>query len=194
MVKAVIFDFFGVICLDLYWTWLKLHAPDLESKRSYFQELSNQLDLGKVTREEFARTLSDKTGVAEENILEQMNQGILIDPELVELIRELKKSYKLGLLSNSNANWLREILKNYKLDQLFDSVVISQDVGFIKPQREIFEITLKDLEVPAEESVFVDDRESNTSAAEKIGFKTIVYNGVADLKDKLAKYGKPLDY
>src|SRR3972149_67615 len=101
MIKAIIFDFFGVICLDLYWTWLKLHVTELESKRSYFQELSNQLDLGKITREQFAKTLSEKTSVSEENVLGQMNQGILIVPDIVELIKALNKNYKIGLLSNS---------------------------------------------------------------------------------------------
>jgi len=185
MTRAIIFDFFGVICLDLYWTWLKLHVSDLESKRDYFQELSNQLDLGKITREQFAKTLSEKTGVAEENVLVQMNQGILIDPGLIELIKVLKKNYKIGLLSNSNAHWLREILRNYNLSELFESVVISQDVGFIKPQKEIFEIILKELDVDPSETRFIDDRESNTLAAEKLGIKGIVYNGVAELKEKL---------
>ena len=184
MTKAIVFDFFGTICLDLYWTWLKIHVPDLESRRRYFQELSNQLDLGKITREQFARTLSAKTGVAEEDVLVQMDKGILIDPELVELIKALKKNYKIGLLSNSNAHWLREILKNYKLDTLFDAIVISQEVGFIKPHREIFEITLKELELKPEEIVFIDDREKNTKAAEEQGIKTIVFKGVEELKEK----------
>ncbi len=185
MIKAIIFDFFGVICPDLYWGWLRKQIPDLENQRGYFQELSDQFDLGKLSTTALIRILSEKTSVKEEKVIPFIEQSVQIDTEVVEVIKSLKRNYKIGLLSNSNTEFIEGILKDHNLNDLFDSIVISQKVGFIKPQREIFEIALKELNVEASEVLFVDDRESNTSAGEKLGIRGILYRGANTLKEEL---------
>ena len=185
MIKAIIFDFFGVICPDLYWGWLRKQIPDLENQRGYFQELSDQFDLGKLSTTQLIKTLSDRTSVEEDKVIPFIEQSVQIDTAVVDLIKLLKRNYKIGLISNSNSEFIEGILKDNSLNDLFDSIVISQKVGFIKPQREIFEIALKELNVEASEVLFVDDRESNTSAGEKLGIKGILFRGVNTLKEEL---------
>lgn len=185
MIKAIIFDFFGVICPDLYWGWLRKQIPNLENQKDYFQKLSDQFDLGKLSTTELIKTLSDKTSVEENKVIPFIEQSVQIDTAVVELIKSLKRNYKIGLLSNSNTEFIEGILKDHNLNDLFDSIVISQKVGFIKPQREIFQIVLKELNVEANETLFVDDRESNTSAGEKLGIRGILFRGVNTLKEEL---------
>ena len=187
MTRAIIFDFFGVICPDLYWGWLRKQIPDLENQRRYFQELSDQFDLGKLSTTELIKTLSEKTTVEEDKVIPFIEQAVQIDTEVVDLIKSLKRNYKIGLLSNSNSEFIEGILKDHNLNDLFDSIVISQKVGFIKPQKEIFEIALKELNVEAREVLFVDDRESNTSAGEKLGFTALVFTTTGQLKKDLHK-------
>ncbi len=189
MTKAIIFDFFGVICPDLYWGWLRKQIPNLENQRKYFQELSNQFDLGKLSTTQLIKTLSDKTPVEENKVIPFIEQSVQIDTEVVDLIKSLKRNYKIGLLSNSNSEFIEGILKDHNLNDLFDSIVISQKVGFIKPQKEIFEIALKDLDAEASEVLFIDDRESNTSAGEKLGIKGILYRDSTLLKQDLKRQG-----
>lgn len=173
MVKAIIFDFFGVICPDLYWYFLGKHVSDLESKRDFFQDLSNQHDSGTLAKQEFIKAISKNTGVAQETVLAEMNGAAVVDFELIDFIKELKENYKIGVLSNSGVYFIDKIFEENNLKDLFDSVIVSERVGVIKPQPEIFKIILGDLEVDADEAVFVDDRESNTTAAEKLGIKVL---------------------
>lgn len=185
MVKAIIFDFFGVICPDLYWTWLRKQVPNLENQRDYFQKLSDELDLGEISPDEFIQTLGEKTGVAKKDVLDQLFEVLVINKPLVSLIGDLKKNYKIGLLSNSNSHFINQILTENNLDGLFDSKIISEKVGFIKPQPEIFQIALDSLEVKPEEAIFVDDREVHVQAASKLGIKGLIYTTVEKLKENL---------
>lgn len=189
MVKAIIFDFFGVICPDLYWAWLKDHVKNLELQRQYFQELSNDLDLGKLTVSEFAEKLSAKSDVDSKEIIPQIHSYTSIDKELVGFIEKLKKDYKVGLLSNARASMIEEILTKNDLTNLFDSVVISEKVGFIKPQAEIFQFALDSLKTKPEETVFVDDREVHTNAASKLGIKSLVFTTSEELRVNLRDNG-----
>ena len=97
MIKAIIFDFFGVICPDLYWGWLRKQIPDLENQRGYFQELSDQFDLGKLSTTALIRILSEKTSVKEEKVIPFIEQSVQIDTEVVEVIKSLKRNYKIAV-------------------------------------------------------------------------------------------------
>lgn len=189
MIKSIIFDFFGVICPDLYWTWLKVRVPDLESQRDYFQKLSDRLDLGEISPEEFIKTLSEKTDVVEKDVVPQMFEALVIDEPLISLIKELKKTYKIGLLSNSNSHFIDQILTEHNLGDLFDAKIISEKVGFIKPQPEIFKIALDQLNSKPEEAIFVDDREGHAKAAEKVGIEGLVFKDAKILREELKQQG-----
>jgi len=187
--RAIIFDFFGVICPDLYWYFLSKHVKDLESKRDFFQNLSDQHDRGILPKQEFIKEISENTGVEPATVLEEMNVAAVVDLELVEFIKKLRKKYKVGMLSNSGVYFIDKIFQENGLKNLFDSVVVSERVGFIKPDPRIFEVVSRELGINPEETVFIDDRQSNTDAAEKLGIKGIVYTGVDKLKDDLLKEG-----
>jgi HAD superfamily hydrolase (TIGR01509 family) len=187
MTRAIIFDFFGVICPDLYWYFLGKHVKNLESKRDFFQNLSNQHDKGVLPKQEFIRAISENTGVDEKNVLAEMNGAAIVDLELTNLIRALKENYKIGVLSNSGVYFIDKIFQENNLKGLFDSIIVSERVGVIKPQPEIFKIILDELEVSAGEVLFIDDRERNTVAAQKLGIKSFVYTTLEKLKRDLVK-------
>jgi putative hydrolase of the HAD superfamily len=65
------------------------------------------------------------------------------------------------------------------LDELFDAVVISGDVGLHKPQPEIFLMGAERIGVAPEECVFVDDLRENCAGAEAVGMKAILHRGSA---------------
>lgn len=112
--------------------------------------------------------------------------NFIIDEQLVALIKKLKKEYKIVLLSNSNKGYVRKILNEQGLEELFDSMVVSGEVGYIKPDIKIFELTLEKLDVKAEETIFIDDNAYNTDAAETIGIKGILYKDLATLRESFA--------
>lgn len=189
MIKAIIFDFAGVIGADGYWVWLKKNVPDLESKRDYFQKISEQVDRGTMLDPEFLKAVSEGTGIPTDKIWQHVYKEIVINKELLKFIKKLKSKYKIGLLSNFHSPWLREIFANHKLDLYFDKVIISSEHGIIKPEPEIFYKMLKMLGVTEEEAVFIDDRQVNVDGADKIGIKGIFFSSNNQLKEEFKKIG-----
>lgn len=86
----------------------------------------------------------------------QISSHIIL-PETIEIIRDLKKHYKVGIISNNVHEWVMRVLAIYQLDKFFDVIVVSSEVGARKPDARIFAKALDSLSVKSEESVFVSD-------------------------------------
>jgi HAD superfamily hydrolase (TIGR01509 family) len=79
------------------------------------------------------------------------------------------------MISNMGFDILQDLFSEQERAELFDDVVISSDVGLIKPSWDIFELALERLGVAADETVFIDDQPANTEGAERVGMKTILF-------------------
>lgn len=182
MYKAVIFDFFDVIRTDVYKAWLNKHGYKREG---FFHEVADRLDHGTINVQQFLQELSDRTGQSTEEIFEEMEENAVVDQAVVELAMQLKKNYKIGLLSNAPSDFIRALMRDHDLEKHFDEIVISSEVGMAKPAPAIFELTLERMNVKPSEAIFIDDNKTNTDAAETIGIKGVVYTDVINLKSDL---------
>ena len=105
---------------------------------------------------------------------------------LVEIIKRLKNiNYKIGLLSNNYIK-LRQELIDQNLINLFDAIIISAEVGYQKPQSEIFKILFDKLGVKPNEVVFIDDYTKSLEGADNIGYTPILYKNNATFKSELS--------
>ena len=118
----------------------------------------------------------------------------------IPMIQDLKdKGYKVYYLSNWSA-WTHDLLQEAgKFDflKLMDGGVFSYDVGYMKPDEEIYKILINKYKINPEEAIFFDDREENIEAANKLGIHgihfprhdaSIVYNNLYDRKLAKAIY------
>ncbi|MEX1059185.1 MAG: HAD-IA family hydrolase [Candidatus Saccharimonadales bacterium] len=106
---------------------------------------------------------------------------------LLSYIRtELKPKYKIGIISNAVSDWIAEILEAEDV-KLFDDIVISYKVGINKPNPTIYQISLKNLGVMPEETVFIDDIEAYCEAARAVGMQAILYQDFEQMKKELEK-------
>jgi HAD superfamily hydrolase (TIGR01509 family) len=112
--------------------------------------------------------------------------GDVIDHNLVEYIRSLHGRYHIGMISNAWSG-LREFLAKQKLADVFDTVIISAEVGVVKPSARIYEIALKQAKVNADEAVLVDDMSVNIEACEKVGMKGVLFNDPQESLNRLNK-------
>jgi epoxide hydrolase-like predicted phosphatase len=190
--KAVLFDFFGVVADERYWTWLGEHIPDLERRRNYFQELADRGDRGEITRGEEFTELGKAAGVSGRTVADAIYRQLQINDDVRHLIEELHRTYKTALLSNASYRMLEAVLKKYHLLPLFDAVVISSQVHLIKPQPEIFELALAELSIKPSEAIFVDDREPNVRGARAAGLRAILFTDVDRLRRDLERAGVTL--
>jgi putative hydrolase of the HAD superfamily len=101
-----------------------------------------------------------------------------IPVEKLHLLSELKKKYRLLLLSNTNPLHIEtavaaEFSKTGKtMQDFFDKCYLSYEMGMVKPDVEIFEALLADAQVKAEECLFLDDGKKNIDTAAALGIQT----------------------
>lgn len=99
-------------------------------------------------------------------------------PGLQKILEYLSKKYKLAIVSNIISNVSRLALKKHDLEKYFEYVVLSRDLGIRKPDPEIFNFTLHNLEIEANESVHVGDSlETDIQGAKNAGMKTVWIKG-----------------
>ena len=189
MIKAIIFDLGNVLILhDKEEFILKVLSKYKISNRELFQkiELESRLkmDYGEITSHEYIRNINKQTG---SNIKEKDYYNIFfskpqskLNTNLIGLIKELRRKYKIFLLANNNKP-MHEFIKSKKLDKLFDKVLFSYQVGLKKPDPKFFERLLSGTKIKPEECAFVDDREDYMPKVKKLKMKTIVYKNFKQL-------------
>jgi putative hydrolase of the HAD superfamily len=184
MIRAILFDFFDVFRTDGYNKWLKKHSF---AREGALLTVTEKHDRGEYTEKEFFKAIADVSGEDAEEVEMEMETGNELNRALVEYVGTLHGKYKLALLSNAVSEYLRGELAKYELEQYFDEIVISSEVGLIKPEPEIFEHIMHRLGVTAQECIFTDDNPTNVGAAEKLGIHGIVFTDVPGLKEQIEK-------
>jgi HAD superfamily hydrolase (TIGR01509 family) len=184
MYRAVIFDFFGVIHSDPASRWF---AKNNIERTGRYEDVFKQVDYGQITMSEAFHALSALSKRPVSELKHVFGQTNMIDEEVISLIHKLKHNYSIGLLSNATGNYLRGILAEQSISQLFDQVVISSDVGTIKPDPVIYVKMLEVLGCTAEEAVFIDDGIHNVHASQKLGMLGIDFTNAANLLQELKK-------
>ena len=133
----------------------------------------------------FMEQVSKMSGLTMSETVKE-TEGNIPDEELFDYIKaELKPKYKLGILSNSGANWLNNIFTPEQV-KLFDAVVLSYEIGSIKPDPIMYETIAKKLNLELNECLFIDDQERYCTAAKELGMSAIVYKNPEKLKNDLS--------
>jgi len=114
--------------------------------------------------------------------------------EVISFVASLKGRYRLGLVSNvpHRANIERHF-EHGELDRLFDTVVPSGEVGYEKPQPQIYQFAADQLGVQPDECLFVDDIGRFCEGAAATGMQTILFFHPQYGLDELKKKVKELD-
>lgn len=115
--------------------------------------------------------------------------GDRLDTDLVAYIRRLRESYKTGLLSNAFSDLRRVVTETWKFADAFDEMIISAEVGLVKPDPRIYHLALERLGVTPEAAVFIDDFSRNVDGARAVNLKAIHFKdpqqACAELEDLL---------
>lgn len=180
MIKAVIFDFFGVVCSDQYWQFVKAD-PNVKSE---FQDLAKEVNIGQMSWRAFVDRVAEKTGQSQRAV-HHMYESEKIDPRVVTYIRQLKEHYKIGLLTNAHHDFIDPLIDKAHLRDLFDAIVLSSRVGVTKPHPDIFKAILGQLGVSPDEAVFIDDIATNVDGAERAGINGILYETFEQTREEV---------
>lgn len=185
MIKAVVFDCFGVLMIDAITAYQDLH-PDVASD---LDDLDRQADAGFISQAEQIEGYKKLTGDDEQMIVNYLGKEHRLNEPIVQMIKQLKVSYKIGMLSNIGAKWYQQLVPE-DVRELFDVTVLSHEIGMVKPYPEIFEYIIGQLGMQPNEVLFIDDILDNCEGARAVGIVAIHYTNFADLKQNLQLYIK----
>lgn len=197
--QAVLWDLGGVIVRTQDWSrrmrWearLGLKPFGL-SELVFNGEMGRKASLGEATVEEIWTWVANKLGLPDEahNELEQdFWAGDRVDQELVDFIRNLRPAYKTGLISNAWSDLRDAMQDRWGIVDAFDDIVISAEVGLVKPDPAIYQLALQRLRIEAREAIFIDDFPENIAGARAVGMQAILFKDpeqvVTDLGSLLA--------
>jgi epoxide hydrolase-like predicted phosphatase len=208
-IEAVVSDFGGVLTTPLMGSFLALqdeHGVSVEDFGEAMKAAAEagdgeiplfKLERGDITEPEFLDVLRDglEPRIGHRPHLHRFREIFFeaLDPNqpMIELMRELKISgLRMAMLTNNVQEWEPLWRTMLPVDEIFEMVIDSGYVGYRKPEKQIYEITLERLGLPAEACLFVDDMELNCDAARELGFTAVQYRdadqAIADVRAALA--------
>lgn len=182
MIKAIIFDCFGVMQLGAH--------RALEEKFPHFQreldELTKSGDYGFINQEEYIRRVTEITGTSHDEVVQIVIKDYHFNKDLAEYIKKsLKPYYKIGMLSNIGRGWVQNFFDEYQLHDIFDVAVLSGDEGVTKPHPQIYELAAERLNAEVEECIMIDDLPENIAGADAAGMQGIIYGNLRQMKQEL---------
>jgi putative hydrolase of the HAD superfamily len=182
-IHSVFIDFGGVIVRTedkeprrLQAEKLGLTSRDLE-KIIFESESSQRASTGEITEDDHWQAVAESLAVTRaevDKITAEFFSGDRADISLIDFLRSLRPERKVCLISNAWSG-LRAFVTREKLDDVFDAMVISAEVGLIKPDPRIYRLALAKLGARPEESVFIDDVPANVDAARSAGMVGIEF-------------------
>ncbi len=180
-IRAVFVDFGGVIMRTedagpRVRLAERLGMPIRDLYKLFFESDSSvQASSGEITEEAHWQAVTEALGVSRpeaDKIIEEFFSGDRPDTVLLDYLRSLRPGRKVGLISNAWSG-LRALMVREKMDNAFDEMIISAEVGFVKPDPRIYRLALEKFGTQPEESVFVDDVLANVEAARSLGMSAI---------------------
>jgi putative hydrolase of the HAD superfamily len=189
--KALVFDFDGVMTREppreAIYSFLEktLHLSPPELDRVYEAIISGQIDRA------FWQSLAKEKGVklsgAWSNDFKAVMKDCLVNPEMFALVDRLKQKHlPIILFSNIDpipAQYMREM----GLFAPFDQHIFAYEIGAAKPDPKAYQIMIKQLNLPPQDIVFIDDRPENIRAAQALGINAILFQSADQIQQELQK-------
>ena len=174
MIKAVIFDCFGVLVTDGWIDFFHTHLDKDDDIREQAHAAVKRVDAGLDDYEGFFSELSRLSGVSAPDVQKHVQTNRLNSKLFNFIESNLKTNYKIGMLSNVGDNQLDRLFSDEQ-QKLFDEIVLSYQVGQVKPAPIMYETIAAKLGMLPEECVFIDDQPRFCEGARSVGMTAIDY-------------------
>ena len=185
MIKNIILDFGGVI-IDVSYkaaanAFKKLGVKnfDILYSQKKQEHFFDDFEKGIISDEEFRLQIKKHlpSSVSDKQIDAAWNSLVLTIPQgRINFLRELKKNYRLILLSNSNRIHHRKLTKTIEkdfekniLNELFEKIYFSCFINMRKPDVKIYNHVMKENNLKINETIFIDDSIQHVEGARKAG-------------------------
>lgn len=145
------------------------YAPTIVALKEKFPEWSKEIQM---YYDEWTRTMGEQI------------------PGMQEVLEELKaRGYRLYALSNWSSETFYQIANRYPVLRLMDGYLISGDIGYLKPGKDIFRYFLEKYDLKASECLFVDDTLKNVEGCKAAGIDAVQFTGADAYRSELVRRG-----
>lgn len=197
MIKLILFDLGGVVVKlpeHKYFEYLS----DINNVSPYLAErvlISSAalLESGKIRLYEFQRAMGKEFGIPSNKIswLSFFKKNASLDWRTVEIVKDLKRNYKIAFLSNIDKGRYDYMLKHIlnRVLYLFDYKFASFKLGIVKPSPLVYKKVLKAMHLRPSEVIFIDNNLDNVLGARSVGIKSLQFTNARKLRLDLKKFG-----
>jgi len=199
-IKAIIFDAYGTLfdvnsaaekCKNNIgdkWEEFANYWRTTQLEYTWLRSLMNRhKDFWKITQDSLSKSMKIY------NINDNMKNDLLNlykilstykeVPETLKILR--KKNFKLAILSNGTPKLLNHLVKNNKLENLFDDIFSIEEVGIYKPTSQVYELPVKKYKIEKNQAVFLSANTWDVSGGGNYGYQTIWVNRNNNVFDNL---------
>lgn len=154
-------------------------------------ETAKKASIGLISEEQHWRDVARRLEQPEsewQSIADAFFGGDQIDRDLLAFIESVRPALKTGVISNA---WdgLRDYMRKNGFLAPFDEVIVSAEVGIVKPDARIYQLALDKFGLQPAEAVFVDDMPENIAACQALGMRGVHFKtagqALADVKNLL---------
>jgi putative hydrolase of the HAD superfamily len=200
-IRAVIFDFGGVLYFTPSLTWARRWQAMMGLKDDPFiaailsspekSEYVNDVMVGKIPESQVWEMVAQRWKI-NPALFQHFRRGALSsrrwNKELARFVESLRPRYKTAILSNAGSDARLTFTEVYKIDRLVDDVIISAEEKIAKPDERIYRIAVDRLGVQPEETIFVDDLLPNVEAARQFGMQAVHFMNTAQAIAAVQEY------
>mgnify|MGYP003862284285 CR=1 FL=1 len=197
MIKALIFDFDGVIVRTEDYSprhaWdARLGLPIGSVERAvHHSDLWVQAQLGRISEAAYWRGVAELLYMRGDDINQLRRDyfsGDRLNYRVLDYIRELRQQgYAVALLCNESLQ-LENRLRELGIRDLFEPVLVSAQIGVMKPDPTAYRVALHELRVAPREAVLIDDTLANVRSAQAMGMHAILFRPETNLREELTPY------
>jgi len=197
MIKGLIFDLGGVVVFNHLDQQLEHFAKEVKIDPKELKKIEKieheKLVLGKLSVKEFCSSIRNKFEIETdsatlvliwERIYQETSQ---LNRVVIETVRELKKIYLVGLISNI-FDITATFHQRQKLFWFFKPVILSCRRGVAKPDIKIFALAIKEMNLKGSEVIYIDDSADHVKVAQEFGMKTILFTDNVQFVKDLKKF------
>ena len=195
MIKNIIFDLGNVLISFQplqYLQSLDLNAEEVDfiHREIYLSNEWVELDRGTLNRVEALGAICARNPQRAELLISHSDFMKVLTPieyNASQLEGLKKQGYKLYYLTNYHDDLFEICYNSYTFFKHFEGGIVSARIKYIKPQPEIYKTLMNNYQLSPGESLFIDDSETNTRAAEELGIQAHHLSKPEELKSHLKK-------
>ena len=178
-ITDIIFDWGGVLTVGKHRAGIirileEKYRVKIKDKRHLFgsyMDNMDKIDRSEITFEQFVNHMNKQFGInlTPAEMMQVFKEAIIPNKPIIEIAKQLRKKYRVSMLSNNNEPTV-SLLREFHREMLapFEKIVFSCEVNLYKPQLEIYELALSQLNAKPKNCVFIDDMAESLETAEKL--------------------------